>query len=80
MLDQFGKAVRNIRITRSILLYDMAKDLNLSTVDLSAIECGRSEIPVWFIDKLEQTYNIGCVFANTLRILARGRDCDVSKR
>ena len=40
-LDKFGKLVRDIRITRSLLLYDMAKTLDISSAELSAIECGK---------------------------------------
>lgn len=42
MLDKFGKLVRDIRITRSLLLYDMAKTLDISPAELSAIESGKS--------------------------------------
>ena len=38
MFDKFGKLVRDIRITRSLLLYDMAKTLDISPAELSAIE------------------------------------------
>ena len=33
MLDKFGKLVRDIRITRSLLLYDMAKTLGISPAE-----------------------------------------------
>ena len=45
MLDKFGKLVRDIRITRSLLLYDMAKELDISPAELSAIECGKKSVP-----------------------------------
>jgi len=45
MLDKFGKLLRDIRITRSLLLYDMAKTLDISSTELSAIERGRKPIP-----------------------------------
>lgn len=73
VLDRFGKLVRDIRITRSLLLYDMAKTLDISPAELSAIECGRKPIPDWFIPKLEEAYNIGKTCANTLRFLAKER-------
>jgi len=44
-LDKFGKLVRDIRITRSLLLYDMAKTLDISPAELSAIECGKKPGP-----------------------------------
>lgn len=70
MLDKFGQAVRNIRITRSLLLYNMAEDLGISSSQLSGIERGTKPIPKWFIPKLETTYNIGHEYTKTLYILA----------
>lgn len=45
-LDDFGRTVRNIRLVRALLLYDMAKDLDISPAELSAIECGRKPVPI----------------------------------
>lgn len=45
-LDDFGRTVRNIRLVRALLLYDMAKDLDISPAELSAIECGRNLFPI----------------------------------
>lgn len=56
MLDKFGRAVRAIRFMENILLYDMAKDLELQSAELSGIECGRKPIPDWFIPKLIEKY------------------------
>ncbi len=72
-LDKFGKLVRDIRITRSLLLYDMAKTLDISPAELSAIECGRKPIPDWFIPALEKHYGIGETCGNILRWLAKNR-------
>ncbi len=72
-LDKFGKLVRDIRITRSLLLYDMAKTLDISPAELSAIECGRKPVPDWFIPALEKHYSIGDTCADTLRWLAKNR-------
>ena len=69
MLDKFGIAVRDIRLTRSLLLYDMAKGLGVSSAELSSIECGRKSVPDWFIPKLEQTYDIGHTYAKILEML-----------
>lgn len=73
MLDNFGRLVRDIRITRSLLLYDMARDLSVTPVELSAIECGKKPIPDWFIPALKEKYDIGDTCANTLSFLAKGR-------
>lgn len=72
-LDKFGKLVRDIRITRSLLLYDMAKTLDISPAELSAIECGKKPVPGWFIPALEKHYGIGETCAHTLRFLAKNR-------
>ena len=53
-LDDFGRTVRNIRLVRALLLYDMAKDLDISPAELSAIECGRKPVPDWFVSKLQE--------------------------
>ena len=53
-LDDFGRTVRNIRLVRALLLYDMAKDLDISPAELSAIECGRKPVPDWFVSKLQK--------------------------
>ena len=73
MLDKFGKLVRDIRITRSLLLYDMAKTLDISSAELSAIECGRQPVPDWFVPALEKHYDIGDTCAATLKHLAKNR-------
>ena len=73
MLDGFGKLVRDIRITRSLLLYDMAKTLGISPAELSSIETGKVDIPDWFIPALKENYNIGDTCAHSLHVLADQR-------
>lgn len=73
MLDEFGRLVRSIRITRSLLLYDMAKRLNITSAELSAIESDRKPVPEWFIPALEKNFGIGDTCAKTLRFLAMNR-------
>lgn len=65
-LDAFGRMVRDIRLVRAMLLYDMAKDLNISPAELSAIECGRKPVPDWFISKLQEKYGISDMHAQSL--------------
>lgn len=65
-LDAFGRMVRDIRLVRAMLLYDMAKDLNVSPAELSAIECGRKPVPDWFISKLQEKYGISDMHAQSL--------------
>lgn len=66
MLDNFGKTVRNIRLSRDMLLYDMAKDLDISSAMLSGIECGRKPIPDWFVPKLQEKYGVSDLYIQTL--------------
>lgn len=73
MLDGFGKLVRDIRVTRSLLLYDMAKELDISSADLSAIETGKKPVPDWFIPALEKTYRIDTAYTRMLRFFAENR-------
>ncbi len=89
MFDSFGQLVRDIRLTRSILLLDMARDLGITPAELSGIECGRKPIPDWFIPALARTYNIGNACAKTLTYLAdlreekkkrSGNSCEQEKR
>ncbi|CUO99897.1 MULTISPECIES: helix-turn-helix domain-containing protein [Flavonifractor] len=65
-LDAFGRMVRDIRLVRALLLYDMAKDLDISPAELSAIECGRKNVPDWFVSKLQETYGISDMHAQSL--------------
>lgn len=65
-LDAFGKMVRDIRLVRAMLLYDMAKDLDISSAELSAIECGRKPVPDWFIPKLQERYGISDTYVQAL--------------
>lgn len=73
MLDYFGRLVRDIRMHRGILLYDMAKMLNISSAELSAIERGRKPIPDWFIPALKNHFNISETCADALSFFAKER-------
>ena len=73
MLDKFGKLVRDIRITRSLLLYDMAKTLNISSAELSEKKKRKKPVPDWFISALEENYGIGDTCAHMLSIFAKNR-------
>lgn len=65
-LDAFGRMVRNIRLVRALLLYDMAKDLDISPAELSAIECGRKPVPDWFVSRLQEKYDISDMHTQSL--------------
>lgn len=65
-LDAFGKSMRGVRLAKGLLLYDMAKTLDISSAELSAIECGRKPVPDWFIPKLQEKYFLSDVCVRTL--------------
>ena len=51
----------------------MAKMLNISSAELSAIECGRKPIPDWFIPALKNHFNISETCADALSFFAKER-------
>jgi transcriptional regulator with XRE-family HTH domain len=58
MVTPYGKELRKIRIDKSIVLGDMAKDLGLSPAYLSSIENGKREIPKDFNSRLVSVYGL----------------------
>lgn len=57
-LTPFGRALRQIRIDRGLLLYDMAEDLHIGVVPLSRIETGKDPVPDGFVDLVRTTYGV----------------------
>lgn len=55
-LTPFGRTLRQIRIDRGLLLYDMAEDLRIGCVRLSRIETGKEPVPEGFVDLVRTTY------------------------
>lgn len=55
-LNEFGRFLRAYRIQKGMLLYDMAKDLNVGSAFLSGCECSRHPIPEDWKDKLPALY------------------------
>ena len=58
-LTPFGRAVRDFRMERHLLLHDMSQALGLSSSELSGIEMGRRAIPTDMIGRLEKLYKLG---------------------
>jgi transcriptional regulator with XRE-family HTH domain len=57
-LTPFGKALRKLRIEKSLRLLDLATKLDVSTSFLSAVETGKKPIPNGFVRKLSHTLTI----------------------
>ncbi len=58
MITEFGKTLRKIRIDKSEILRDMAEKLGMTSSYLSAIECGKRNIPDNLIDKIVSLYDL----------------------
>lgn len=67
MLTELGKILRKIRIDRQELLRDMAKILGVSVAYLSAVENGKRNAPVAWVEKLVQEYHLNSDEAIQLR-------------
>lgn len=58
MLTELGKILRKIRIDRQELLRDMAGTLGVSAAYLSAVENGKRNAPVAWVDKITHAYRL----------------------
>lgn len=58
VITEFGKALRKLRIDRGDILKTMADKLNMTASYLSAIECGKRNIPSDLISKLTLVYDL----------------------
>lgn len=58
MITQFGKILRKMRIDHGEILKSMAEKLEMTSSYLSAIECGKRNIPADLIEKLVLIYNL----------------------
>lgn len=67
MLTEFGKVLRKIRIDRQELLRDMAGTLGVSVAYLSAVENGKRNAPVSWINKIILEYHLDSAEAKQLR-------------
>ena len=67
MINELGKELRKLRIDKGEVLKNMADNLHITSAYLSAIECGKRDIPDWFIPRLEQTYNLNEEQINTFK-------------
>ena len=58
MLTNFGKALRKLRIDNDELLKDMALKLEVTVSYLSAVENGKRDVPVAWLDVLREKYDL----------------------
>lgn len=58
MITEFGKVLRKLRIDHGEILKTMAERLNMTSSYLSAIECGKRNIPPDLIEKLVSIYEL----------------------
>jgi len=55
---KFGEMLRVLRIKNHEVMGDLAKILNVSTSFLSAVECGKKNVPDTWIDALSEHYGL----------------------
>lgn len=58
LYTNLGNYLRKLRMERGELLYDIAKKVNISTPELSAIENGMVEVSKKFLHTIRDTYNL----------------------
>lgn len=58
MMNQLGIMLRKIRIERGELLYDMARNLNVTPAFLSSVENGKRSAPASWIRILTEKYDL----------------------
>jgi transcriptional regulator with XRE-family HTH domain len=58
MLTEFGKMLRRIRLDGNVLLKDMSDKLNVTASYLSAVEHGKREIPVNWVNLISNIYHL----------------------
>jgi len=58
VITEFGKTLRKLRIDRGEILKTMAEKLDMTSSYLSAIECGKRNIPDDLIQKLSAIYDL----------------------
>lgn len=71
MITEFGKALRKLRIDKNEVLKDMADKLQMTSSYLSAIECGKRNIPSNFIPRIVDLYHLN---EEEVHILQEARD------
>lgn len=69
---QFGEFVRILRIKHHQIMGDMAKILDTSLPFLSAVENGKKNVPIDWIDKLTSYYNLSEVEQKELEEAVEG--------
>lgn len=58
MISKFGEFIRTIRKRQNDSLRDMAKKMDISATFLSAMEVGRKNIPISYVDKITEVYSL----------------------
>lgn len=58
MISKFGKCIRSIREKENDSLRQMAIKLGISAAFLSAMEVGRKQIPLDYVDRIKDIYEL----------------------
>lgn len=68
-MTNIGKFLRDLRIEKQELLYDMARKMGIGSADLSAIEAGKRPLTLIELGKVINKYNLNKNHESKLRQL-----------
>jgi transcriptional regulator with XRE-family HTH domain len=57
-ITNLGKELRKLRLDLGITLFDMAKEIEMSSGMLSSVETGRKPAPITLVEKLANQYDV----------------------
>lgn len=66
MYTEFGKWLKMFRISIGVRLYDMSETIGVSPSFISAVESGKKNIPLDFVDKIKARYILTPIQEETL--------------
>lgn len=69
-MTELGKFLRDIRIDNGEILYDMSLKLGVSPSTLSAVECGKTKMPIEWYKKICRLYHLDRMQADFLKTIA----------
>lgn len=70
MLTPFGTALRKLRLDKGLRLLDLAQALNQSSAFISAVETGRKNIPLGYVEAISDVLRLSTDETKTLKTAA----------
>ena len=83
MVTQFAIYARKLRKDRGETLKVMAEKMHVTSAFLCAIECGRKQVPLSWVEEFPKAYNLNkeetTLFLNTVDITNKNTKIDLTK-